>query len=269
MTEVDRMRVMAAVLLLAALTGCAAPAPTASPPSAPMTEVEGAAALPAFDLLDCEGDFVFFVFDDAAVEAQMPAGYRAYTVQGYAGALVGLDAMTCDVLVDGSLAERVPIVRTFVQVGPTTMYGFEWIFPVERAPGLADWLSSHGWAVLDAQVEMPPGLITVRGAEVDYVVADIGLVAGGPVPSSASGDVVHFVHGDLPVRLDENQTYHEGASVSASVPSLLAANGALARFSPGGVAPASASGGLSFLGVRLDSHFTVPPADGTVEPIRT
>jgi hypothetical protein len=223
---------------------------------------------PAFELLGCEGSSSFFAFEDTAVEAEMPAGQRAYTVQGVAGALVDLTAMICDVVVDGTLAEGVPIARTHVQVGPRTFYVFEWMFPVARAPALADWLSAHGWPVVDAEVTALPGLLTVRGADVDYVVADAGR-AGQGIPSGASGDLVHFIHGEAPLRLDENTTYHEGQDVRGSVPTLVATKGALARFTPAGADGASASGGLTFLGIQLDARFFVPAEDAAVEPIRT
>jgi hypothetical protein len=255
-------------LLAAALAGCGAPGP--SPPAAvgePLPPL--AIEQPAFELRGCEGAAAFFAFDDAAVEAEMPSGHRAYTVQGIAGALVGFTAMVCDVVVEGNVSQRVPIARTYVQVGPTTHYGFEWMFPVSRAPALAGWLSSHGWPVLDAEVILLPGLLTVRGADVDYVVADAGRTGQGPIPAGVSGALVHFVHGEPPVRLDENNTYDEAQSTTASVPALAASKGALARFTPAGADGASASGGLSFLGIRVDARFFVPPADEALEPVRT
>ena len=112
-----------------------------------------------------------------------------------------------------------------------------------------------------------PGLLTVRGAEVDYVLADAGRAAQGPIPFSASGGLVHFLHGDPAVRLDENITYQEGAGVTASVPALAATKGALARFTPAGAGGASASAGLSVF-LQQDSRFFLPVEEAPVEPIR-
>jgi hypothetical protein len=257
-------RMVFILLLAAALAGCATP--DAAPATASVEpEAEPRAALPAFDLLGCESQDAFFVYDDASVKAHLPPGYRPYTVQGIAGALVRFEAMTCDAVVGAVVEQRVPIAVTSVQVGPSTHYQFEWILPTTRAPTLAAWLQQAGWPVLDAEVEMLPGLVTIRGDEVDYVLADAGGPAGGAIPASASGGLVHLVHGEAgTVRLDENQTIDDGG-VTASTPVLTATDGALSAFAPG--ASGTASTGLGFLGLRVDSRFTVPTEE-PVEPIR-
>lgn len=263
------MRGLLAAGLLLLLAGCSSPPPDGPGPLLPESPVE-AQGTPAFELIDCSGQMVFFVFDQDAVEATMPTGYRAYTVQGVAGALVGFIATTCDVVVGDQVVVDVPIARNFVQVGPTTMYMFEWLFPVERAPALAEWLASQGWTVVDAQVEMLPGLLTIRGDEVDYVIADLPSAAGGARVTGASGGAIHFVHGDGPVRLDENQTMDVPVA-GASTPTLVATRGAFAAFAPG---PASATGasaaaGLAFLDLTMSSVFTVPPPEQAIEPVRS
>lgn len=257
--------VLAALVVAAALPGCATP-PEAQPAPAAAPEPQPPAAEPAFDLLACEGTDSFFLFDDASVEAQMPPGYRAYTVQGHAGALVAVVAVVCDVAVGGVLAADVPLVRSFVQVGPSSFYLFEWAFPTERAPALADWLSSRGWPVQDADVSILPGAVTVRGAAVDYVVLNDAQAAGGVPLGSASGGTIHLLHGEGPVRLDENNTM-DVPDALVTAPTLVAAQGALARFAP--AALASASAGLQFARLTMESRFTVPPEEQPIEPIRT
>ena len=258
-------RTLLALWLTAALAGCTTTEP--APAAAPVQPEEGTAvALPAFDLLRCDGQDGFFLYDDASVKAQLPPGYRPYTVQGVAGALVRFQAMTCDAVVGSAVEERVPIVVTSVQVGPTTHYQFEWILPMGRAPALAGWLSQSGWPVVDAEIEFLPGLTAIRGDEVDYVLADGGGLAGGPIPASATGGLIHLVHGHPEtVRLDENSTIDD-RGVTGSTPVLTATAGVLSAFGPG--ASGTASTGLGFLGMRQDSRFTVPVED-TVEPVRT
>lgn len=258
------MRVLAVLAILALLAaGCSSP-PREQPPAPTATDAAQVAAT-LFQLRDCEGRDAFFAMDDRSVDGQMPDGYRPYMVQGVAGALVDVLLQTCDVAFpDGAVEPRVPMAQVVVLVGAARLYVFEWVVPQAQAPRLFALLQAGGWPVLDGQVSFGPGTVTVHGPEVDYAILEATEPAGGFVPSTVGGGLVHLVHGDgdAAARMDENRTV-DGNGNAAS-PALAATKGALSRFAPG--ASGSASGGLSFLAIRSSSVFTESPPQE--QPIR-